>query len=126
MERYAYKKKKTYVLMIPTWIVVHTLYMFTITPNHPLRLSGEKISADLKSALLYILMCIAVFCYAEPLHIAVLMACVIGCFYVFCGVLHGIAMIFIPQKRYWALFVGVNNLFVALVVFYLLLSYYGS
>jgi hypothetical protein len=112
-------------MIITVWILMHTVYAILITPETAVTIGRTKIVEDFKAIILYIIMCVALFCYDTPLHIALVMSCVIGCFYVFCGLVHGIAMIYAPKRLHWAFLIGINNLFVAATVYFLLYTYYG-
>jgi len=111
-------------MMAGAWVVVHTIFAATQhTSKNYIELKSFK--EDLKEILIYILMCIVVFSYEYPIHLAVVVSCVIGCFYVFCAMGWKIFAILTPKHWRWASFMGFNNLFISGTLAFLLYICYG-
>jgi len=98
-------------MILPSWILLHTFYAVT-APS-----SDATVNEDFRGVCFYILMCIALFKFCNPMEVAVAMSCVIGCFFVICVVIHRILMIYFHQDKYWVLFMILNNLLIAATVF---------
>jgi hypothetical protein len=107
-------------MTISAWVLLHTFYALLESER------SKAIQQEFRSLFAYVLMCVAVFSFIKPLQLAIVESCVIGCFYVFCVMFHRILMRFLPKEKHWALFMGVNNTFIAIVISFLLYCvYYG-
>jgi len=111
-------------MIIVLWLVVFIVHSYWYdSPRDDREYSFKE---DFRSAILYVLMCCGVFSFYSPMALAVVMSCVIGCFYVFCGTWVKCVMVFAAKKWHWPMFWWVSNLQVATSVSFLFeLYYYG-